>query len=160
MHLLLLVRHAIPENGEGEKCGTINATLVEHVRLFKKYFEKEINAVSKNNNIDAFDKFLEYIFKERHKESRLFVKLNQQELVKNSTKIREMSYYVASLCTLFNEFVKANGLKKGHELKDTYGTQIIKDSGASWTGMMSKVKNEDFHVAIRGRLGEIYYPSN
>lgn len=155
-----LVRYAIPENREGKKCGTVNATLVEHMRLFKKYFKREINAVSKDNNINAFDKFLEYIFKERHKENSLFDKLNQQELVKNSTKIREMSYYVASLCTLFNEFVKANDLKKGHEMKDTHGTQIIKDSGASWTGMIANVKNADFHVAIRSRLGKIYYPSN
>ena len=155
-----LVKHAIPENGDGRKCGTINATLVQHLRLFKQYFAKEINAVSKNNSINAFDKFLEYIFKERHKKSSLFDKLNQQELVKNSTKIRELCYYVAGLCTLFNEFVKANDLKKGHEMKDTHGTQIISDSCKSWTDMMLRVKNKDFHVAIRSRLGKIYSPSN
>ena len=68
-----------------------------------------------------------------------------------------MGWYVANLCTLYNEFVKVRGLKTGHGKKDKHDSMVISNSINSWKRFLQipKMVPPSFRKAVESNLSDI-----
>jgi hypothetical protein len=154
-----LIHYAVPKNPKtGIKDGTIKADCVEHLLLFREKFCKEIKAVDVANKIDSFDEFVDYIFNFRATASNgIFKNLTMQTLTHNSSNIRVHGWYVANLCTLYNEFCMVNGHSSGHAAKDANKKMVISRDLQSWQNFMDDCVTYSFQKAVEGQLGEYFH---
>ena len=153
-----LVEYAVPVNKKtGIKDGTIKSDAIEHMLVFKESFKTTIERVDNDNGIDSFSQFVNYIFNKRsNKTNGLLDNLTMKTLTLNSTQIRNIGWYIAGLCTLYNEYIKVNGLKKGHATKEVYDTMAINNNSAEWNSFLDKNVPLTFRKAVEGRLSDIY----
>jgi len=125
--------------------------------VFKESFKTTIERVDNDNGIDSFSQFVNYIFNKRsNKTNGLLDNLTMKTLTLNSTQIRNIGWYIAGLCTLYNEYIKVNGLKKGHATKEVYDTMAINNNSAEWNSFLDKNVPLTFRKAVEGRLSDIY----
>lgn len=152
-----LVTYAVPVNRKsGRKDGTIKADCIEHFILFRDKFSKVINQVDRANKIDSFPEFINYIFNQRDAlTGGLLPDLTMQTLTQNSSQIRNFSFYVANICTLYNEFVKVKKLKKGDLNKDTHDSMVISTGLLAWKEFKDEIPF-GFQKAVEGQLSDIY----
>ena len=152
-----LVDHAIPVNKKtGTKDGTLKADCIEHFMMFRAKFSKVIGQVDKANNIDSFPQFVHYIFNQRESlTGGLLDNLTMQTLTQNSSQIRNFGWYVANICTLYNEFVKVKKLKKGDQNKDTHDSMVISTGLVSWKDFKDEIPFS-LQKAVEGQLSDIY----
>ena len=152
-----LVDYAIPVNKKtGIKDGTLKADCIEHFMMLRAKFSKVIGQVDKANNIDSFPQFVNYIFNQREiLTGGLLDNLTMQTLTQNSSQIRNFGWYVANICTLYNEFVKVKKLKKGDQNKDIHDSMVISTGLVSWKNFKDEIPFS-FQKAVEGQLSDIY----
>ena len=131
----------------------LSATLTRALAYFKKQFQTEIERVGERNNINVWDAFLKYIFTERGAMLPMFSNLKQADLIKGNSLVRITEYHVATLATLFNEFVSMKQLKH-HNQKSAAITTTTK----SWKQMLENEVKPYFHTIVNSNLGVIYSP--
>ena len=78
--------------------------------------------------------------------------LTQGEIVKGNSMVRLVEYHIATLATLFNEFVTMNQLK--HHNGKAF---CISTTTKSWEKMLEKVPTH-FHHMINQNLSNILSP--
>tara|TARA_Y100000590_G_C15672310_1_gene996712 strand:+ start:193 stop:1425 length:1233 start_codon:yes stop_codon:yes gene_type:complete len=142
-------KHVINGNSKVQQ---LSATLARALAKFRHQFTIEIDRVSDRNHIDAWEQFLEYIFSERKKLLPMMENMTQAELIKGNSMIRLTEYHVATLATLFNEFVTMKQLKH-HNGK----TSCISTTTKAWEKMLEKVQPH-FHAIINQNLSTILSP--
>jgi len=142
-------KYAINGNSKVQQ---LSATLARALAKFRHEFETEIDRVSDKNHIDAWEQFLEYIFSERKKVLPMMENLTQGEIVKGNSMVRLVEYHIATLATLFNEFVTMKQLK--HHNGKLY---CISTTTKSWETMLEKVPPH-FHHMINQNLTNILSP--
>ena len=152
-----LVDHAIPANSKsGQRDGTLKADCIEHFMMFRDKFSKELGQVDKANNIDSFPQFVHYIFNQRYAlTGGLLDNLTMQTLTQNSSQIRNFGWYVANICTLYNEFVKVKKLKRGDQNKDAHDSMVISTGLVSWKAFKDEIPFS-FQKAVEGQLSDIF----
>ena len=131
----------------------LSATLTRALAYFKKQFQTEIERVGERNNINVWDAFLKYIFTERGTILPMMSNLKQADLIKGNSLVRITEYHVATLATLFNEFVSMKQLKH-HNQKSAAITTTTK----SWKQMLENEVKPYFHTIVNSNLGVIYSP--
>ncbi len=132
---------------EGTK---LSATLLRALAYFLTSFSVTIDKINKDNKIDAWQEFMEYIFVGRKNLIPAFVNLTQADLIKGNTRVRVPQYHVATIATLFNEFVLSNDIKitKGHKV-------AISTNNKQWKRMLLDAPPQ-YHNMINSNLSNIY----
>lgn len=125
----------------------LSATLTKALASFKSNFMKEIDRVSEVNNIDAWDEYLDYVFNKRNTILPIVPNLTQADLVKGNSLVRIPEFHVATLATLFNEFVKVRQLNHHDGKKDA-----ISVGTKSWQKMLKDNVSPLFHAFVNQKL--------
>ena len=153
---------SVAKYGTSSKDGQIRMTLIRSMAEFKSKFKSTLSRVAlKNESKFGKDKtaslsalwkdFMIYIFEGRGEiPLPLFQKLTQKELIRSNSAVRVTEYHIATLATLFNEYVSMNQLKY-HGNKETHGSAAISETDSAWKKMLETVP-KNLHSMVNGNL--------
>ena len=128
----------------------LSATLTKALASFKKNFHVEITRVKDLNKVDVWSDFMEYIFVNRSKILPMMKNLTQADLIKGNSSVRIPEFHVATLATLFNEYVAMNQLQH-----DKRKTVAISTTTTSWKKMLENNVKPYFHNIVNQKLSNL-----